>query len=51
MKQEDWVEEGCSFPMTGEVSKRIHDRISFDKGCWLINDQEIQEDHVIGRTI
>jgi len=37
--------------MTGEVSERIHDRILFDKECWLIDGQEIEADQVIGRTI
>ena len=33
--------------MTGEVSERIHDCISFVKGDWLIEGQEIQDDRVI----
>ena len=36
--------------MTGEVSERIHDRILFDKECWLIDGQEIQENRMIGKT-
>jgi hypothetical protein len=37
--------------MNGKVSERIHDRISFDKECWLIDGHEIQDDRVIGGTI
>ena len=33
-----------SLLMNGEVSKRIHDRISFFKGDGLIEGQEIQDD-------
>ena len=37
--------------MTGAVSERIHDRISFVKGDWLIEGQEIQDDRMIGRIV
>ena len=38
--------------MTGEVSERIHDRISFDKEEEHSDDQEEIHDHlVIGRTV
>jgi hypothetical protein len=37
--------------MTSEVSERIHACISFDKECWLLEGQEIQEDRVLGGTI
>ena len=37
--------------MNSEVSKRIHDRISFDTGDGLIESQENHDDGLIGRTV
>ena len=45
-----WRKGRFSLPMNSEVSERIHDRISFDKECWLIDGQEIQENRMIGMT-
>jgi hypothetical protein len=52
LKETGRSEDGSfSLLMKGEVSERIHDRISFDKECWLIDEQEIQDNRVIGRTV